>query len=66
MHMCRYVCVPTVCNTCGGQKRALDPRDWSYRGCELPCWCYDWNLGTLQEQLVLLGSEPISLALGTT
>jgi hypothetical protein len=25
--------------------------------CELPCECWDWNLGPLEEQSVLLSSE---------
>ena len=38
-----------------GQKRAPDPiRD----GCEPPCGCWELNSGPLEEQAMLLTSEP--------
>jgi hypothetical protein len=38
-----------------GQKRALD---LTTDGCELPCGCWELNPGPLEEQPVLLSSEP--------
>jgi hypothetical protein len=37
------------------QKRALDPIT---NGCELPCGCWELNSGPLEEQPVLLTTEP--------
>ena len=37
------------------QKRASEPIT---DGCEPPCGCWDLNSGPLEEQLVLLTSEP--------
>ena len=37
------------------QKGALDPITV---GCELPCGCWDLNSGPLEEQSVLLTTEP--------
>jgi hypothetical protein len=37
------------------QKAALDPIT---DGCELPCGCWELNSGTLEEQSVLLTTEP--------
>jgi hypothetical protein len=39
---CTYVCVPHVWSVCGGQQRALDPMEWSYRW----FWATMWLLGT--------------------
>ena len=38
-----------------GQKRAPDPIT---DGCELPCGCWELNPGPLEEQAMLLTSEP--------
>ena len=38
-----------------GQKRAPDPIT---DGCEPPCGCWELNSGPLEEQAVLLTSEP--------
>ena len=38
-----------------GQKRAPDPITY---GCKSPCGCWEWNSGPLEEQPVLLTSEP--------
>ena len=43
------VCMPE------GQKRAPDPIT---DGCELPCGCWELNSGPLEEQAILLTSEP--------
>jgi hypothetical protein len=38
------------------QKRASD---FIMGGCELPCGCWDFNSGPLEEQLVFLPAEPL-------
>ena len=43
------MCVPV------GQKRAPDP---IIDGCEPPCGCWELNSGPLEEQAMLLTSEP--------
>jgi hypothetical protein len=48
-------CLPT------GQKRASDP---IADGCEPPCGCWELNSGPLEEQPVLLTSEPSLQPLG--
>lgn len=36
---CLFICLFITCvpDAIGGQKRALDSLDWSYKQCELPC-----------------------------
>ena len=41
--------------TSAGQRRASDPL---IDGCEPPCGCWDLNSGPLEEQSVLLTTEP--------
>jgi hypothetical protein len=50
-----YVCEYTVALFQTHQKRASDPIT---DGCEPPCGCWDLNSGPLEEQSVLLTSEP--------
>ena len=38
----------------------LGLRSWSY-SCELPCGCWELNLGPLEEQSVLLAAEPSAI-----
>ena len=44
-----------VCSNWSGQKRALYPIT---DGCEQPCGCWELNSGPLEEQSVLLTTEP--------
>ena len=52
-----YLLHTLFCFTCmpAGQKRAPDPITG---GCEPPCGCWELNSGPLEEQPVLLTSEP--------
>lgn len=44
---------------CGGQKRVLDPLKLGVtESCEPPGWCWEPNLGPLQEEQVLSILEP--------
>lgn len=52
-----YICVPRVC--LGGQRRVSEKGVRSRgtsgtEGCELPCGWWQWNLGPLQEEQMLL------------
>ena len=52
-----------LCSTCvpgvhGGQKRDIQPGTGVTDGCELPHKFWDLNPGPLEEQLVLLTTEP--------
>lgn len=42
----------------GGPKMVTDPWAWSYRRCGLPCGFWESNQGSLEDQQVLLISEP--------
>lgn len=58
---CLQVCLCTTCTSDvhTGQKRVSDPsRPGVTEGCELPCGCWELNPGPLQEQPVLLATEP--------
>lgn len=44
----------------------LSSRKWSYRNLEAAVWCWEPNLGSLQEQYVILVAEPPSSSLGHT
>jgi hypothetical protein len=35
-----------------------DSLNWNYRQYELPSWCWELNLGLVEEQPVLLTAEP--------
>jgi hypothetical protein len=51
-----YVCA--LCACCLQKpEEALDALKWSYR-CQLPCGCWDSDAGPLEEQPVLLTTEP--------
>ena len=53
------ICAPVSCDAHAGQKRAYDSSRMRVRdGCQLPCWCWELNPGPLQEQPVLLTTEP--------
>lgn len=58
-----------VCSLCWvlQEVRGVHQILWNYRvdvtgGCELPCRCWQLNLGLPEEQLVLLPAEPSLLA----
>jgi hypothetical protein len=58
--LCLHGC---LCSTCvpgvhGGQKRDIQPGTGVTDGCELPHKFWDLNPGPLEEQLVLLTTEP--------
>ena len=47
-----------VPGTHGDQRTHQVPRTGVAHSCELPCGCWELNLGPLEEQLVLLTDEP--------
>lgn len=58
--MCLSILPPYMhgCLVPTGQKRALDPLGLELQSCELPCGCWEENLGHLQKQFVLLNTKP--------
>ena len=53
-YVCMFVCIYMLCLDTY-QKRASDPIT---NGCEPPYGCWKLNLGPLEEQSVLLNTEP--------
>lgn len=53
-----YVCSPHVCSAYRWQKRHKKPWNWSCRQLWPPYGCWEPNLTSLQEQLILLSTEP--------
>lgn len=54
-----YICMPVVPSALGRQKRVLGPRELGLKdGCEQPRRCWELNLGHVEEQPVLLSTEP--------
>ena len=54
-----YMCSMDVPGAHGGQKRASNPWNWSYNGCELPYGWWELNLGPLQERGNAIGHGDI-------
>lgn len=52
-----YVCVPCVCLVPTEAKRGCGIHQ-RYRCCEVPCECWESDLDSLEEQSVLLSTEP--------
>lgn len=50
------MCLTCILGTCGDQKVALDPWNWSYN-CEPPFMCWEWNLVYLTEQRIGLTTK---------
>lgn len=58
-YFCPYVCVHCVCPVPSEARREHQlPWDWN-SSCEPPCGCWGPKLGSLEEQSVLLSSEPL-------
>lgn len=57
---CLCVCLPSLCipGASRGKKRASAFPKMSYTGCELLCGCWELKLCCLEENPVLLNSEP--------
>lgn len=50
-------CAPHACGAIRGQKRALDPLELELDRCELPCLCWELNLGPWHIESVFLMAE---------
>ena len=54
------LCAVCVSGALSGQKRVSDPLELEFNGCELPCGCWELNLGLLEEHpLSHLSTFPI-------
>lgn len=60
--MLECMCASHMASARWYHKKCQTPWNWALNGCEPPCRCRDLNSGILQEQYILLTSEP-SLAL---
>jgi hypothetical protein len=57
-HAYMYMC-HCASSSCGGQSRASVPFGSGVtHDCESPCRCWEFNLGPLEEQSVLLTTRP--------
>jgi hypothetical protein len=53
---CMHLCALFSCSALRGQKRVLNLLELDLHGCELPCGCWEPNLGSLQQLLSHLSS----------
>lgn len=60
MLACMYACALCVWSVHGGQERMWDSLGLALtNGCEQPYRCWEWNLGPLEEQSMLVTTNPL-------
>jgi hypothetical protein len=58
--VCVNLCTPLVCSAQRGRREHQILWKWSYRDGVLPCRVWELNVGSLQEQLMLLTTDVAS------